>query len=118
MMMMPPYQPLVAGSTPTENTSHLSTTYCSAGAGSDFFGKYQKHRTIEMERLRKMDEDWDKMQKDMEYHRKREENIKKDIEKTEKRRAKRNKRKENKRLNNKKKSITTTTSKDTITTLP
>lgn len=35
----------------------------SAGAGSDFFGKYQKHRTIEMERLRKMDEDWDKMQK-------------------------------------------------------
>ncbi|KAF4680274.1 hypothetical protein FOZ60_013768 [Perkinsus olseni] len=40
----------------------------SAGAGSDFFGKYQKHRTIELERLRKMDEDWDKMQKDLEYH--------------------------------------------------
>ncbi|KAF4690764.1 hypothetical protein FOZ63_032307 [Perkinsus olseni] len=28
-----------------------------AGSGSDFFGKYQKHRTIELERLRKMDED-------------------------------------------------------------
>ncbi|KAF4699824.1 hypothetical protein FOZ62_012557, partial [Perkinsus olseni] len=67
----------------------------SAGAGSDFFGKYQKHRTIELERLRKMDEDWDKMQKDLEYHPKRKERIEKDIEESEKRRAKRMEQKQN-----------------------
>ncbi|KAF4650419.1 hypothetical protein FOZ61_000327 [Perkinsus olseni] len=71
----------------------------SAGFGSDFFGKYQKHRTIELARLRKMDED--KMQKDLEYHRKREEHIKKDIERTEKRRARRMKRKQNRQKKSK-----------------
>ncbi|KAF4654550.1 hypothetical protein FOL47_009917 [Perkinsus chesapeaki] len=73
----------------------------SAGAGSDFFGKYQRHRSIELERLRKMDEDWDIMQKNLEYHRKREGNIKKDIERTEKKRARRMRRKLNKQGYNK-----------------
>ncbi|KAF4665790.1 hypothetical protein FOL46_003473, partial [Perkinsus olseni] len=74
----------------------------SAGFGSDFFG-------------------WDKMQKviitadaaalwgmtsshavaDLEYHRKREEHIKKDIERTEKRRARRMKRKQNRQKKSK-----------------
>eukprot|EP00922_Rhytidocystis_sp_ex-Travisia-forbesii_P043251 GHVS01064568.1.p2 GENE.GHVS01064568.1~~GHVS01064568.1.p2 ORF type:complete len:158 (+),score=44.46 GHVS01064568.1:216-689(+) len=31
-----------------------------AGAGSDFFHIYRKHRYAEMDRLKQMDEDWDK----------------------------------------------------------
>lgn len=38
-----------------------------AGAGSDFFHIYRKHRAHEMERLKQLDDDYEKEQEDREF---------------------------------------------------
>lgn len=63
----------------------------SAGAGSGEFHVYKASRRREYERLRAMDEEKEKEDRDGEFERKREEVEKKDRERTEKNRAKREK---------------------------
>lgn len=38
-----------------------------AGAGSDFFHTYRKHREVEMERLKKLDEEFDEQRESREF---------------------------------------------------
>lgn len=41
-----------------------------AGAGSDFFHTYRKHRAVEMQRLKKLDEQHDEEQEALEFQEK------------------------------------------------
>merc|ERR1712107_248707 len=70
---------------------------CVAGAGSDFFSMYRKHRTHELERLRQMDFDWEAKQEEEEYQARREALADADEAATSAKRAKRQRRKENKK---------------------
>lgn len=63
----------------------------SAGAGSGEFHVYKASRRREYERLKAMDEEKEKEEKDLEYEKERTEQEKKDLEKTEKNRLKREK---------------------------
>lgn len=68
----------------------------SAGSGSDAFPLYRRHRNRELERLAKMDEDYDNMQAAESFQAKRELAETKDDAATEAKRAKRQKRKDSK----------------------
>merc|ERR1719473_2578522 len=66
----------------------------SAGAGSDFFHLYRKRRDHEMERLAKMDADWDKRNDNISFQQKRAEWMQASDDATAKKRAKRQKKKD------------------------
>jgi len=68
-----------------------------AGAGSDFFHLYRKHRSVEVERLENMEQDWKKEQEDEEFQMRREQNAIECEERTRKRAEKRRKKKDNKK---------------------
>eukprot|EP00920_Eleutheroschizon_duboscqi_P039093 GHVT01094018.1.p1 GENE.GHVT01094018.1~~GHVT01094018.1.p1 ORF type:complete len:253 (+),score=36.49 GHVT01094018.1:1159-1917(+) len=65
----------------------------SAGAGSDFFDIYRKHRYREMDRLKTMDEDWKVRMEHEEHQLRREQRMSKAEEDTRKRAEKRKRRK-------------------------
>lgn len=66
----------------------------SAGAGSDFFHKYRKRRAHELERLEKMDADWDEKMEHRAFQQKRAEGFAEADAKTAKNREKRQKKKQ------------------------
>eukprot|EP00397_Hematodinium_sp_SG-2012_P066685 GEMP01100773.1.p1 GENE.GEMP01100773.1~~GEMP01100773.1.p1 ORF type:complete len:215 (-),score=80.51 GEMP01100773.1:63-707(-) len=66
-----------------------------AGAGSDFFHIWKKQREREMDRMKKMDADWDVKAKNLEHHEKRLERLEKEEAKTTKKRDKRKRQKDN-----------------------
>mmetsp|Transcript_86752 Transcript_86752/g.221025 ORF Transcript_86752/g.221025 Transcript_86752/m.221025 type:complete len:190 (-) Transcript_86752:68-637(-) len=70
---------------------------CVAGASSDFFPIYRRHRSIELERLATMDKNWDELKSAESFQEKRERAMMADDEATSKKSAKRQKRKENKK---------------------
>lgn len=76
-----------------------------AGAGSDFFHIYRKHRYAEMDRLKKMDEDWDAQQERESFDTEREKLQKLDEETTTKKREKRKRKQESRNRNAKMKRI-------------
>ncbi|KAK2197742.1 PRKR-interacting protein 1 [Babesia duncani] len=65
----------------------------SAGARSDFFYIYRKHRKMELDRLEKMDKDWKEEMENKLFHTRRCSRIIKEKEKTAKRKSKRDKKK-------------------------
>mmetsp|Transcript_30053 Transcript_30053/g.64892 ORF Transcript_30053/g.64892 Transcript_30053/m.64892 type:complete len:186 (-) Transcript_30053:31-588(-) len=70
---------------------------CVAGASSDFFPIYRKHRSTEMERLAQMDKDWDEKLESEAFQAKREAGMMHSAEATASKRAKRQRRKEAKK---------------------
>ncbi|CEM12728.1 unnamed protein product [Vitrella brassicaformis CCMP3155] len=67
-----------------------------AGAGSDFFHVYRKHRRIEMDRLKKMDEDWEAQQETEEMLKRKQDRERAAETERRKKAQRRHKRKENK----------------------
>ena len=65
-----------------------------AGSGSDAFPIYRKQRNIELERLRKMDEDWAAKEEAEKFQASREDKARIDEERTERRSSKRRRKKE------------------------
>eukprot|EP00922_Rhytidocystis_sp_ex-Travisia-forbesii_P043247 GHVS01064564.1.p2 GENE.GHVS01064564.1~~GHVS01064564.1.p2 ORF type:complete len:161 (+),score=48.25 GHVS01064564.1:162-644(+) len=70
-----------------------------AGAGSDFFHIYRKHRYTEMDRLKQMDEDWEKKTEMETFEAERERLKKLDESVTAKKRDKRKRKQANKKTN-------------------
>lgn len=65
-----------------------------AGAGSDFFHIYRKHRAVEIDRLKKLDEEYQRDQEERAFQQRREALIRQNELRTEKRAAKRKQRKQ------------------------
>merc|ERR1712139_464688 len=65
-----------------------------AGAGSNFYPIYRKHRAIEQDQLRQMDEDWDRRAEEEAWQAKRSAGMMEAEEQTAKKAAKRQRRKE------------------------
>eukprot|EP01069_Polyplicarium_translucidae_P005396 Polyplicarium_translucidae@DN2779_c0_g1_i1.p1 len=68
-----------------------------AGAGSDFFHVYRKHRSVELARLKKMDEEWDEKMVQDEFRKRRTEGISEALSKGPSRSSIRKKQKRSKR---------------------
>eukprot|EP00921_Rhytidocystis_pertsovi_P009424 GHVQ01015159.1.p1 GENE.GHVQ01015159.1~~GHVQ01015159.1.p1 ORF type:complete len:139 (+),score=23.40 GHVQ01015159.1:252-668(+) len=98
---------MLSGISPDVKVEKVDNVWGStAGAGSDFFHIYRKHRYTEMNRLQKMDEDWEKEKEADEFEAERE-RLKEYDEMTKEKRRKKRKRKQN---NSRKKKIRKSTS--------
>eukprot|EP00389_Voromonas_pontica_P000041 GDKH01000064.1.p1 GENE.GDKH01000064.1~~GDKH01000064.1.p1 ORF type:complete len:201 (-),score=31.90 GDKH01000064.1:165-767(-) len=68
-----------------------------AGAGSDFFHIYRKHRTVELERLKQLDEEWEDKIEQEEYQKRRLERADEVEAKNQRKAEKRKRRRDNKK---------------------